>query len=108
MSLLNLAKQSFAAARLGSGLRCTYATKSLFVANLPWATTEDQLSSFFQTKVRVHSVKLPKDMQGKAKGFGFVEVEEEDYETALSDFNEKDFNGRALFVNAATGKKPTY
>ncbi|KAJ9055055.1 hypothetical protein DSO57_1008093 [Entomophthora muscae] len=61
MSLLNLAKRSFAAVRLTSELRCTYATRSFFVGNLAWATTEDQLSSHFQRKVRVHSVKLPKD-----------------------------------------------
>lgn len=108
MSLLNLARRSFAAARLTSELRCAYATKSIFVGNIAWATTEDQLSAHFQSKVRVHSVKLPKDSMNRGRGFGFIEIEEEDHQKAFAEFNETEFNGRIIHIKEANQKKPSF
>lgn len=75
----------------------------LYVGNLPYATTEEQLKEFFGQAGTVTSVALITDKAtGRAKGFGFVEMANEDEtQKAISMFNGKDFMGRAITVNVA-------
>jgi len=77
-------------------------TKSLFVGNLPWSTTEDELKAKFEEHVKVNAVRIITDkFSGKAKGFGFVEVEDADMEKAISSMNGQKMGDREIVVNEA-------
>lgn len=75
----------------------------LYVGNLPYAATEDDLKAHFSQAGNVTSVALIKDRAtGRAKGFGFVEMaSSEEAQKAISMFNGQDFMGRAITVNIA-------
>jgi RNA recognition motif-containing protein len=75
----------------------------LYVGNLPYSTTEDELTAHFSQAGNVTSVALIRDRaSGRAKGFGFVEMEtDEEAQKAISMFNGQDFMGRAITVNVA-------
>ena len=76
--------------------------KSLFVGNLPWSTTEDELRAKFEEHVKVLAVRLISDkMTGRAKGFGFVEVEDADMDKAISSMNGQKIGDREIVVNEA-------
>lgn len=77
-------------------------TKKLFVGNLSFQTTEQDLSDLFGQAGKVDSVSIITDrMTGRSKGFGFVEMEDEAAETAITKYNGADFAGRKLTVNEA-------
>ena len=79
--------------------------KSLFVGNLPWSTTEDELKAKFEEHAKVVAVRLITDkFTGKAKGFGFVEVEDADMEKAISAMNGQRLGDREIVVNEAKPK----
>jgi RNA recognition motif-containing protein len=75
----------------------------LYVGNLPYAATEDDLKTHFSQAGTVTSVALIKDRAtGRAKGFGFVEMSTNDEaQKAISMFNGQDFMGRSITVNVA-------
>jgi RNA recognition motif-containing protein len=75
----------------------------LFVGNLAYTTTEDDLKALFAQAGGVKSVALIKDREtGRSKGFAFVEFETQvDAEKAISLLDGKEFQGRALKVNLA-------
>jgi len=76
--------------------------KSLFVGNLPWSATEDEIRSKFEEHVKVLAVRLVTDkFSGKAKGFGFVEVDDAEMEKAISAMNGKKIGDREIVVNEA-------
>lgn len=77
--------------------------KKIFVGNLPWKATEDSLKNLFATYGEVVSVKIITDQYtGKSKGFGFVEMEEEDAANeAIRELNDKPFLERNLRVSLA-------
>ncbi len=76
--------------------------KTLYVGNLVYAVTRDELKELFAPFGEVFSVKLINDREsGKPKGFGFVEMNDEDALKAIDALNEKDFRGRNLRVNEA-------
>ncbi|KAG9004332.1 hypothetical protein FRB93_010402 [Tulasnella sp. JGI-2019a] len=63
----------------GRGADDAGAGKTLFVGNMPWSITEDQLSKKFADFGMVKSVRIPTDREtGKTKGFGYVEFESAD------------------------------
>jgi len=77
-------------------------TKKIYVGNLPFATTEDDLSALFQEVGPVESVSIITDRDtGRSKGFGFVAMNDADADKAIEKFHGQDFNGRALTVNEA-------
>ena len=79
-------------------------TKTLYVGNLPWATTEEDMRSMFasEANVEIESVRLINDREtGRSKGFGFVELDEQDLEQAIQSLNGLEYGGRALTVNEA-------
>jgi cold-inducible RNA-binding protein len=77
-------------------------TKKVYVGNLPFRTTEEDLTSLFQQVGPVESVSIITDRDtGRSKGFGFVSMGADDAEKAIAQFNGADFNGRALTVNEA-------
>lgn len=75
----------------------------LYVGNLPYAATEEEVRSHFSQAGTVTSVALITDRAtGRAKGFGFVEMASaEEAQKAISMFHGQDFMGRALTVNVA-------
>ena len=76
--------------------------KTLYVGNLVYAVTQDELRELFSQFGEVFSVKLINDREsGRPKGFGFVEMEYNAALKAIEALNEKDFRGRNLRVNEA-------
>ncbi|HEX3229451.1 MAG TPA: RNA-binding protein [Pyrinomonadaceae bacterium] len=78
------------------------ATK-LYVGNLPFQTTSDELRDHFAQAGSVESASVVEDrMTGRSRGFGFVEMATpEEATTAIEQLNGKDFGGRNLTVNEA-------
>ena len=77
--------------------------KKLYVGGLPYTTTEDSLKTAFAQAGAVESAVIIMDkMSGRSKGFGFVEMtNDDDAAKAIEMFNGKDFEGRTLTVNEA-------
>jgi RNA recognition motif-containing protein len=75
----------------------------LYVGNLSYSTTEDDLRTLFAQAGTVASVAVIKDRDtGQSKGFGFVEMATQaEAQKAISLLNGKDFKDRALTVNLA-------
>ena len=78
------------------------ATK-LYVGNLPFQTSSDDLREHFAQAGNVESAQVVEDrMTGRSRGFGFVEMTTpEEAAAAIEQFNGKDFKGRNLTVNEA-------
>jgi RNA recognition motif-containing protein len=77
-------------------------SKKIYVGNLSYQTTENDLTNLFEEVGQVDSVSIITDRDtGRSKGFGFVEMGNEDAEKAIAQFNGKEVNGRALTVNEA-------
>ncbi len=77
-------------------------TKKLYVGNLSFQTTEGDLDELFAQDGEVESVRIITDRDtGRSRGFGFVEMSEENAEKAISQFNGTELDGRALTVNEA-------
>jgi len=77
-------------------------SKKIFVGNLSFNTTESDLDGLFAQIGAVESVAIITDRTtGRSKGFGFVEMNNEDADKAIAKFNGTDLGGRALTVNEA-------
>ncbi len=82
-------------------------SKSIYVGNLPWAATEEQVRELFAPYGEVIGVKLVNDREtGRARGFGFVEMEDADAEKAIEKLDNSSFGGRTLRVNEAKPRAP--
>ena len=77
--------------------------KKLYVGGLPYSTQEDALKELFAQAGAVTSAVIIMDkMSGRSKGFGFVEMgSDEEAQSAISMFNDQEFEGRKLTVNEA-------
>jgi cold-inducible RNA-binding protein len=74
--------------------------KKLYVGNLPFSSTEEQMKAHFASFGEVHSVKIITDRAtGRSRGFCFVEMENAD--AAMAELNGKEFGGRKLMINEA-------
>ncbi|MCB1114045.1 MAG: RNA-binding protein [Chlamydiia bacterium] len=82
--------------------------KKIFVGNLPWKATEDDLRNHFQAYGEVLSVKIVNDQYtGRSKGFGFIEMDSgESANKAIQGLNEKPFLERNLRVSLAQERSP--
>ncbi len=80
----------------------------LYVGNLTFDATENELQDLFAPHGPVTEVNLMQDrVTGKARGFGFVTMEtKEGADAAIQALNGKDFKGRALTVNEARPREP--
>lgn len=76
---------------------------NLFVGNLSYDVTDDQLAQHFSAAGTVVSAKVISDKySGRSRGFGFVEMStQEETQKAIDMFNGKDMGGRQLVVNEA-------
>lgn len=75
----------------------------LYVGQLPYSTTDEELKEGFSKAGTVVSATVLKDkFTGRSRGFGFVEMSTDAEATeAISMFNEQDFGGRKIVVNEA-------
>ena len=72
---------------------------NIYVGNIPWSVTDDQLEELFAQFGTVTSAKIIVDKFSKrSRGFGFVEMADGG-EQAIAALNDKDFEGRPLVVN---------
>lgn len=77
-------------------------TKTLFVGNLPWATTSEDLTELFSQYGEVIAARIATDREtGRSRGFGFVEMPTEAAEAAIAALNGYNYGNRPLTVNEA-------
>jgi len=81
-------------------------SKKIYVGNLPFSSTEDQIRGLFATYGNVSSVNVVTDRDtGQPRGFGFVEMETGGDE-AIRALNNHELDGRSLNVNEARPREP--
>jgi len=82
--------------------------KKLYVGNLPYKTTSDDLQQMFAAAGSVISATVISDkFSGRSKGFGFVEMStDEEATAAINQFNGQEMEGRKLVVNEARPPAP--
>lgn len=81
--------------------------KSIYVGNISFSSTEDEIRNLFAQYGEVVSVKFINDREtGRFRGFGFVEMDEDAAREAISALNGKEVGGRALKVNEAQEREP--
>jgi cold-inducible RNA-binding protein len=75
----------------------------LFIGNLPYSATEDELKEAFAQAGEVQTVKIVTDRQsGRSKGFGFIEMaSEEAAKAAIEKLNGAEYAGRTISVSEA-------
>ena len=76
---------------------------NIYVSNLPYRLSNEELRDIFAAYGEVSRVKIVKDKEtNRSKGFGFVEMPNDDEgKRAIAELNDKDIGGRALRVNEA-------
>ncbi len=76
------------------------ATKTLYVGNLPYSTTESQLADHFSA----YGGSNPRIIEGR--GFGFVDIDADQLEAAVADKHNSSIDGRTITVNEARPREP--
>jgi RNA recognition motif-containing protein len=80
---------------------------SIYVGNLPFSATEDEVRDMFAAFGTVRSVKLINDREtGRPRGFGFVDMDPSAAAAAIQALNGTDMGGRALRINEAQERAP--
>lgn len=75
---------------------------TIYVGNLPFSATENEVRGLFEQHGKVDSVKLVNDREtGRPRGFGFVDMPPSDAQTAIQRLNGFEMGGRPLRVNEA-------
>ena len=78
-------------------------TKTIYVGNLPFRASETEVRELFAQHGTVQSVRLITDRQtGRPRGFGFVEMDQEEADAAIKAIDGTEFGGRSLRVNEAS------
>ncbi|MCB2229048.1 MAG: RNA-binding protein [Desulfarculaceae bacterium] len=81
--------------------------KKIYVGNLPWSATDEDVAELFSQHGDVISSRVITDREtGRSRGFGFVEMDESAANAAIEALNGVDMGGRALRVNEAQERKP--
>ncbi|RJQ32952.1 MAG: RNA-binding protein [Peptococcaceae bacterium] len=80
--------------------------RTLYVGNLPWTTKPEDLAEAFSAHGEVLSSRVITDREtGRSRGFGFVEVRDEDAESMIASMNGTELNGRVITVNEARARE---
>ena len=76
---------------------------NIYVANIPWKASEEQLKELFSQYGDVNTAKIIMDkVTQRSRGFGFVEMSDDNAgRTAINELNGRDFLGKNLVVNEA-------
>src|SRR4051794_2733033 len=82
--------------------------KNIYVGNLAWTSTADDLLELFQQHGKVARAQVITDREtGRSRGFGFVEMDDDaEAQKAIEALNGADYNGRPLTVNEAKPREP--
>lgn len=81
-------------------------SKKIYVGNLPFSASSDEIRDLFASHGEVLNVNLINDREtGRPRGFGFVEMEDADADKAIEAINGTEFNGRTLNVNEARERR---
>lgn len=82
-------------------------SKSLYVGNIQWDSTERELEELFAPFGKIISAQIIKDHNsGKSKGFGFIEMENPDEaDEAMQNLHGKELRGRTLKINEARERR---
>ena len=85
------------------GSRSSLMATNIYVGNLPWQTTQDDLYQLFSQYGQVVKSQVISDREtGRSRGFGFVEMANEaEAQAAIDALNNQPYNGRPLTVNIA-------
>jgi RNA recognition motif-containing protein len=76
--------------------------KTVYVGNLPWEVTEQELLEAFSPYGQVDGARIATDRAtGRSRGFAFVEMSDDAADKAIEALNGADWGGRALTVNQA-------
>ncbi len=77
-------------------------SKRIYVGNLPYSATEDELRELFSPYGTVEAINIITDREtGRPRGFGFVEMDEEGADAAIRALDQQEMGGRNLRVNEA-------
>ena len=77
-------------------------SKKIYIGNLPFSATEDEIRELFAKHGTVESINLVNDREtGRPRGFGFVEMDDEGATAAISALDGTELGGRNLRVNEA-------
>lgn len=77
----------------------------LYVGNLPWSTTDSDLTELFAAYGSVDSANVITDREtGRSRGFAFVEMDQSSGQRAMQELNGHEIDSRALKVNEAQDK----
>ncbi len=80
---------------------------TIFVGNLPFSASEEEISDLFAPFGEVQAVRLITDREtGRPRGFGFVEMDQEGAHAAIEALNGNEMGGRTLRINEAEERKP--
>lgn len=80
--------------------------KKIFIGNLPFSVSEQEVRELFEKHGTVHSLKLISDREtGRFRGFGFVEMDGKEADAAIGALNGSEFSGRNLRVNEARDRE---
>ena len=83
-------------------------TKNLYVGNLAWQASADDLLVLFQAHGQVAHTQVVTDLKtGRSRGFGFVEMNADDAQKVIDALNGQPFLGRPLIVHEAAPRSPS-
>lgn len=78
---------------------------NIFVSNLNYSVSSDDLRTLFESYGEVSSAKVIEDREtNRSRGFGFVEMGDEDGQKAIDELNEAQYEGKTLSVSVARPK----
>lgn len=81
--------------------------KTIYIGNLPWEATDGDLNDVVSPHATVLSVRVATDREtGRSRGFGFVEVEDDQMQQAIDALQNVEMGGRLLTVNEAKPREP--
>lgn len=81
--------------------------KTLYIGNLPWSATEEDLTQLVSPHATVISARVATDREtGRSRGFGFVEVQDDQLQQALDALQNLEMGGRVLTINEARPREP--
>ncbi len=81
--------------------------RTIYIGNLPWAATEDDLTALVAPHATVLSARIASDREtGRSRGFGFVEVEDAHLEQAVEALQNVEMSDRVLTINEARPREP--
>ncbi len=82
-------------------------SQKLYIGNLPYRTTENDVRKLFNKFEPIHSIVLINDKDtGRSRGFGFIELEEPNADAAINELADTIFGGRNLRISKARDREP--